>query len=445
MFTPSDLAQLEARGISLEKAEKQLQSFATGFPELDIVSAASVGNGVLNPTEADIDMYVKAWQDYLDEGHTVLKFVPASGAASRMFKDLFEYLETGEKTSFIEKFLAGKDHFAFGPQLQGLTEQAAVQHLLKDMNYGNLPKGLLLFHSYEDGPRTPALEHLVEGAMYAASKGNVNIHFTVSHEHLPLFQAHLAENIAAYEEKLGVKFHITYSEQKPSTDTLAANPDGTPFRTAEGKLLFRPGGHGALIENLNEQEADVIFIKNIDNVVPDCLKGDTVRYKQLLAGVLVTEQKKVFEKLQDPNLTAQECEKLCRPLRVCGVVKNTGEPGGGPFLVREEDGDLSCQILESSQISDPKLMQQATHFNPVDLVCATRDAEGKPYHLPDFVDEKTGFISHKSKDGKELLALELPGLWNGAMSRWNTIFVEVPVSTFNPVKTVNDLLRPEHQ
>ncbi len=445
MFTPSDLAQLQARGISEEKALKQLQSFATGFPELDIVSAASVGNGVLNPTEEEIDAYVKAWQDYLNEGHTVLKFVPASGAASRMFKDLFEYLETGERTKFIDKFLTEKEHFAFASQLAGLDEQAAVSHLLKDMNYGNLPKGLLLFHSYEDGARTPALEHLVEGAMYAASKGEVNIHFTVSHEHLPLFQAHLAEYQAAYEAKLGVKFHISYSEQKPSTDTLAANPDGTPFRTTDGKLLFRPGGHGALIENLNEQEADVIFIKNIDNVVPDRLKGDTVRYKQLLAGVLVTEQKKIFEQLQDPTLTADQKAKLQRPLRVCGVVKNTGEPGGGPFLVREEDGTISCQILESSQISDPALMQQATHFNPVDLVCATRDAEGKAYYLPNFVDEKTGFISHKSKDGKELLALELPGLWNGAMSRWNTIFVEVPVSTFNPVKTVNDLLRAEHQ
>jgi hypothetical protein len=445
MFTSSDLAQLEARGISVEKAEKQLYSFANGFPELEIVSAASVGNGVLTPTEEEVDIYVKAWQDYLDEGHTVLKFVPASGAASRMFKDLFEYLETGVKTQFIEKFLCEKEHFAFAPQLVGLDEQAAVSFLLKDMNYGNLPKGLLLFHSYENGARTPALEHLVEGAMYAASKGKVNIHFTVSHEHLPLFQAHLAEHQAAYEEKLGVKFHISYSEQKPSTDTLAANPDGTPFRTADGQLLFRPGGHGALIENLNEQEADVIFIKNIDNVVPDRLKGDTVRYKQLLAGVLVTEQKKIFEQLQDPTLTAEQKAKLQRPLRVCGVVRNTGEPGGGPFLVREVDGSISCQILESSQISDPALMQQATHFNPVDLVCATRDVEGKPYYLPDFVDEKTGFISHKSKDGKELLALELPGLWNGAMSRWNTIFVEVPISTFNPVKTVNDLLRPEHQ
>jgi len=445
MFTPSDIAQLGKRGISVEKAEKQLQSFATGFPELDIVSAASVGNGVLNPSEEEINMYVKAWQDYLDEGHTVLKFVPASGAASRMFKDLFEYLETGKKNKFIEKFLAEKDNFAFGEQLTGLDEQAAVSHLLKDMNYGNLPKGLLLFHSYQDGARTPALEHLVEGAMYASSKGEVNIHFTVSHEHLPLFQAHIAEHQAAYEAKLGVKFHISYSEQKPSTDTLAANPDGTPFRTSNGQLLFRPGGHGALIENLNEQDADIIFIKNIDNVVPDRLKSDTVRYKQLLAGVLVTEQKRIFAELQNPYLPADERVRLTRPLRVCGVVKNTGEPGGGPFIVREADGTLSCQILESSQISNPALMQQATHFNPVDLVCATRDADGKPYHLPDFVDENTGFISHKSKDGKELLALELPGLWNGAMSRWNTIFVEVPISTFNPVKTVNDLLRPEHQ
>lgn len=445
MFTPSDLAQLEARGISVEKAEKQLQSFETGFPELEIVSAASVGNGILAPKEEEIDAYVAAWQEYLDEGHIVLKFVPASGAASRMFKDLFEYLETGTKTAFIEKFLAEKDKFAFAPELAGKDEQESVAYLLHEMNYGNLPKGLLLFHSYDNEARTPALEHLVEGAMYAASKGEVNIHFTVSHEHLPLFRAHLAEHQAAYENKLGVKFHISYSEQKPSTDTIAAHPDGSPFRTTDGKLLFRPGGHGALIENLNEQEADVIFIKNIDNVVPDRLKGDTVRYKQLLAGVLVTEQKKVFEKLQDPNLSVEDKAKLQRPLRVCGVVKNTGEPGGGPFLVREADGSISCQILESSQIADPALMQQATHFNPVDLVCATRDAEGKAYYLPDFVDEKTGFISHKSKDGKELLALELPGLWNGAMSRWNTIFVEVPVSTFNPVKTVNDLLRDEHQ
>ena len=226
---------------------------------------------------------------------------------------------------------------------------------------------------------------------------------------------------------------------------MAANPDGTPFRTADGKLLFRPGGHGALIENLNEQDADIVFIKNIDNVVPDRLKGSTVEFKQLLAGVLVTEQKRVFEALRQPGLSAEERERLNRPIRVCGVVRNTGEPGGGPFRVREADGSISNQILESVQIPDKELMAKSKYFNPVDLVCAIKDYEGKPFDLLKFVDPKTGFISQKSKDGRDLLALELPGLWNGAMSKWNTIFVEVPVSTFNPVKTVNDLLREQHQ
>ena len=484
MFTQSDLAQLGARGISVEKAEKQLQAFATGFPELDIISAASVGNGVLNPSEEEIDAYVKAWQDYLNEGHTVLKFVPASGAASRMFKNLFEYLEDGKKTDFIEKFLAEKDRFAFGPQLANLDEQAAVSHLLKDMNYGNLPKGLLLFHAYEDAPRTPALEHLVEGAMYASSKGEVNIHFTVSHEHLPLFQAHIAPHQAAYEEKLGVKFHISYSEQKPSTDTVAANPDGTPFRNEDGSLLFRPGGHGALIENLNEIDADVIFVKNIDNVVPDRLKPETTEWKQVIAGILISLQKKAFEylelldsgnythdqlveiarfvkndlccvksdlkELEDAELVIYLKKKLNRPMRVAGVVKNVGEPGGGPFLAYNQDGTYSLQILESSQIDKKnetymKYFTEGTHFNPVDLVCATKYYKGNAFYLPDYVVRTTGFISQKSKNGKDLQALELPGLWNGSMSDWNTIFVEVPLGTFNPVKTVNDLLREQHQ
>ncbi len=444
MFTDTDLAQLKAHGISEEKAEQQMECFKRGFPALDIISPASVGDGIMRLTEEETEEYIRIWQEYLDEGHKILKFVPASGAASRMFKDLFAYLNTGEDTPFVEQFLSHKDEFAFGPQLVGYEGKAAVSHLLNDMGYGHLPKGLLLFHSYNDGVRTPALEHLVEGALYASSKGEVNLHFTVSHEHLELFRKHIEEHQEEYEKRYGVHYHVSFSEQKPSTDTLAANPDGTPFRQEDGSLLFRPGGHGALIENLNEQEADVIFIKNIDNVVPDRLKGDTVRYKQLLAGVLIREQKRVFERLKDPTLSEEEKERLSRPIRVCGVVRNTGEPGGGPFLVREKDGSISRQILESSQINDPELMKKATHFNPVDLVCATRDVNGKPYYLPDFVDNNTGFISHKSKDGKELLALELPGLWNGAMSKWHTLFVEVPVSTFNPVKTVNDLLRPMH-
>ena len=450
-FSAQDLEQLQARGISVEKAEAQLECFRNGFPELDIVAPASTKKGILAPKRAEQEEYIAAWQQYLAEGHKILKFVPASGAASRMFKNLFQYLEDGIETPFIQEFLAHKDCFAFGPQLAGKEGQEAVRYLLNDMHYGDLPKGLLLFHKYRDGARTPALEHLVEGALYCAEpamngeKPTVYLHFTVSHDHLPLFRQHIAENLPKFEEKYNVKYDVTFSEQLPSTDTIAANPDGTPFRTKDGKLLFRPGGHGALIENLNQQDADIVFIKNIDNVVPDRLKKDTIRYKQILAGVLVTEQKRIFEALKDPNLSDEERAKLNRPIRVCGVVKNTGEPGGGPFLVREADGSISCQILESTQISDPELMKQSTHFNPVDLVCAIRDYEGKPFDLPKYVDPQTGFISNKSKDGKELLALELPGLWNGAMSRWNTIFVEVPVSTFNPVKTVNDLLREQHQ
>ena len=450
-FTSQDLEQLQAHGISVEKAEAQLECFKNGFPQLDIVAPASTKKGILAPKRAEQEDYIAAWQQYLAEGHKILKFVPASGAASRMFKNLFQYLEDGIETPFIQDFLAHKDEFAFGPQLAGKEGQEAVRYLLQDMKYGDLPKGLLLFHKYRDGARTPALEHLVEGALYCAApakegeKPTVYLHFTVSHDHLPLFRQHIADNLKKFEEKYNVKYDVTFSEQMPSTDTLAANPDGTPFRTKDGKLLFRPGGHGALIENLNQQDADIVFIKNIDNVVPDRLKKDTIRYKQILAGVLVTEQKRVFEALKNPNLSEEERAMLNRPIRVCGVVKNTGEPGGGPFLVREADGSISCQILESTQISDPELMKQSTHFNPVDLVCAIRDYEGKPFDLPKYVDPQTGFISNKSKDGKELLALELPGLWNGAMSRWNTIFVEVPVSTFNPVKTVNDLLREQHQ
>jgi hypothetical protein len=321
-------------------------------------------------------------------------------------------------------------------------------------------------------------EHLVEGALYAASNGEAHVHFTVSHEHMQFFRQKVADKADGYAKKFGVKYDITFSEQKPSTDTVAANPDNTPFREADGSLLFRPGGHGALIENLNEIDADVIFIKNIDNVVPDRLKPETVEWKQVIAGVLVSLQEKAFaylrqldgtptaEQLAEMAQFVEQClcvrpkgqkvdaaylrRKLNRPMRVCGVVKNVGEPGGGPFLTYNQDGTVSLQILESSQIDTNneaymKMFTQGTHFNPVDLVCAVKDYQGKPFHLPDFIDKSTGFISSKSKGGRELKALELPGLWNGAMSDWSTIFVEVPLGTFNPVKTVNDLLREQHQ
>ena len=352
------------------------------------------------------------------------------------------------------------------------------------LNYGQLPKGMLLFHKYADGSRTPMEEHLVEGAMYAASAGKANVHFTVSHEHMGYFKQKVAEKAEGYEKKFGVKFDISFSEQKPSTDTVAANPDNTPFRNSDGSLLFRPGGHGALIENLNEISADIIFVKNIDNVVPDRLKPETVEWKQVIAGVLISLQKKVFEylelldsgkytheqlvdiarfvkrelccvksdlkDLEDAELVIYLKKKLNRPIRVAGVVKNVGEPGGGPFLAYNQDGTYSLQILESSQIDKNnetymKYFTEGTHFNPVDLVCAVKDYKGNAFNLPDYVDRTTGFISSKSKNGKELKALELPGLWNGAMSDWNTVFVEVPLGTFNPVKTVNDLLREQHQ
>lgn len=475
MFTKTDLSQLAERGISEAKAKVQMQCFKTGFPALSIVAASALGKGIMKPSAAEEEGYLNDWAAYLNGDHTILKFVPASGAASRMFKDLFEYLETGKETPFIEKFLGNLEYFAFYPELihkAGVDAEGKqiVDTLLNKMNYGKLPKGLLLFHSYPDGARTPALEHMVEGAMYAKNaKNEVNLHFTVSHEHLALFEEHIKGHVRQYEDKYGVKYNISFSEQKPSTDTLAADKKGLPFRTKDGKLLFRPGGHGALIENLGEQEADIVFIKNIDNVVPDRLKEPTVRYKRLLAGILVNKQAKAFRYLRDLDrgtanlkemktflnnelsvqLAKYDSESmravLNRPIRVCGMVKNEGEPGGGPFLVKEADGRIQNQILESSQIEDKKLMAKATHFNPVDLVCGIRDYQGNRFDLPKFVDPKTGFISQKSKDGKELQALELPGLWNGAMANWNTIFVEVPIETFNPVKTVNDLLREQHQ
>lgn len=501
-----DLKQIAARGISEQQIEHQLEQIKNGFPFLKLEGAAAIGKGIVAPTEDEVKNYVKAWNDYKTEGHKIVKFVPASGAASRMFKNMFAFLNAPydvPTTDFEKQFFENIKKFAFRSALCGKCHEnegkgimkligegnykAVVANLLesKGLNYGQLPKGLLLFHEYSaDEVRTPMEEHLVEAALYASSNGEANVHFTVSHDHLELFKQKVAEKADFYAEKFGVKYNISFSEQKPSTDTIAANPDNTPFRNEDGSLLFRPGGHGALIENLNEIDADVVFVKNIDNVVPDRLKEDTVTYKQVIAGILVTLQKKAFEylkvldsgqynhdkleeiirfvqrdlccrksdikELEDADLVIYLRKKLNRPMRVCGVVKNVGEPGGGPFLTYNSDGTVSLQILESSQIDTNneeymKMFTQGTHFNPVDLVCATKNYKGEPFDLPKYVDPSTGFISSKSKNGKDLKALELPGLWNGAMSDWNTVFVEVPLSTFNPVKTVNDLLRDQHQ
>lgn len=501
MLNTNDEITLQKRGISQQQIEEQLNYFKTGFPFLEIRSIASIGNGILKLSDDEKGNYLSNWESYLNSHATVLKFVPASGAASRMFKDLFEFIEkeNNAPTSDFEKYFFTKiEEFAFYNDLNSVCEKnegksiseliknnqykAIVENLLleKGLNYGALPKGLLKFHSYTDEKRTPMQEHLVEGALYAQNKTNqVNIHFTVSKEHRNLFEKHLTECKTEYEKNLGVTFNVGFSEQKPSTDTVAADAENNPFRE-DGELLFRPGGHGALIANLNDIDSDVIFIKNIDNVVPDSMKEETVKYKKLIAGILIHLQKQTFaylKELENENISdaklaviAQFCEaklnncpkdnilknkelrryligKLNRPIRVCGMVKNVGEPGGGPFITLNADGTYSPQILESSQISkeNKEIMMKSTHFNPVDLVCAVKDYHGKKFNLLNFVDKNTGFISSKSKSGKELKALELPGLWNGAMSHWNTIFVEVPIETFNPVKTVNDLLRKEHQ
>ena len=505
MLSETDRKQIADRGISEEQVINQLHQIKEGFPFLKLEAAASVEKGIMALGEDAISHFVQAWTDYKAQGRKVGKFVPASGAASRMFKNMFSFLNADYSeptTDFEKEYFAHIRDFAFrealceqckkneGKCIKELMAEgnykAIVANMLeaKGLNYGQLPKGLLLFHNYEDGPRTPMEEHLVEAALYASSNGEANVHFTVSHDHLELFKKKVAEKADKYAEAYNVKYNISFSEQKPSTDTVAANPDYTPFRNEDGSLLFRPGGHGALIENLNDLDADVVFIKNIDNVVPDRLKDATVRFKNIIAGVLVELQKQAFEylelldsgaythekieemirfvqhelccrkadvkELEDAELVNYLYKKLNRPMRVCGVVKNVGEPGGGPFLAYNQDGTVSLQILESTQIdkNNPeylKMFTEGTHFNPVDLVCAVKDYKGNAFDLPQYVDKQTGFISSKSKGGKELLALELPGLWNGAMSDWNTIFVEVPLETFNPVKTVNDLLRPQHQ
>ena len=502
-LSEKDLQQIAAKGITPEKLEQQLGEFKTGFPFLRLEGPAAIGNGIVAPDAEEVKKYVETWNSYKAEGKKIVKFVPASGAASRMFKDMFAFVDAEydvPTTDFEKKYFDNIEKFAFYDALDELLTKeqgkgikaliaegnykAVAAGMLKGLNYGQLPKGMLLFHKYEEGARTPMEEHLVEGALYAASNGEAHVHFTVSHEHLDFFKQKVADKAEGYEKKFGIKYDITFSEQKPSTDTVAANPDGTPFRNEDGSLLFRPGGHGALIENLNEIDADVIFVKNIDNVVPDRLKPETVEWKQVIAGILVTLQKKAFEylevldggkydheklveiarfvkhelccvkadlkELEDAELVIYLKNKLNRPMRVAGVVKNVGEPGGGPFLAYNQDGTYSLQILESSQIDKKneqymKYFTEGTHFNPVDLVCAVKDYKGNTFNLPEFVDRTTGFISSKSKNGKELQALELPGLWNGAMSDWNTIFVEVPLGTFNPVKTVNDLLREQHQ
>jgi hypothetical protein len=507
MWNENDKKLMAAKGITESVIEAQLKRFETGFPWLKLESAATVGKGIMRLDAKQQAQCIKLWKEFQGGGASIEKFQPASGAASRMFKNLFAFINEGKsapETDFERQFFDGITQFAFYPQLNKtcvtlyknnvseLVEAGRYADVLRalllpeGMNYGSLPKGLLRFHRTTAGSvHTPLEEHLEEGAQYAADCDRcVRIHFTVSPEHRSGFERLIKSKVPLMEKVWGVKYDITLSEQKASTDTIAVNMDNTPYRDANGNLLFRPAGHGALLENLNERDADVVFIKNVDNVVPLRLRSVSTRFKKIIGGYLVQVQqqlKKYLEMLDKGNVKAGDLkamlryarqtlciideatdtmdndalaawlrDKFNRPIRVCGVVPNEGEPGGGPYLAYNADGSASPQILESAQINpdDPaavEMMKGGTHFNPVDLVCYIKDYKGIKFDLRKFVDVETGFISVKSKDGVDIKALELPGLWNGSMSNWNTVFVEVPIDTFNPVKTVNDLLRRAHQ
>ncbi|MFR9672049.1 MAG: DUF4301 family protein, partial [Rikenellaceae bacterium] len=443
MFSTKDLEQIEAHNLTIAGVAKQIENFESGFPFLNIARAARVGDGIKAMSESEIDAAIELYEAQA-KSRSVVKFVPASGAATRMFKELFEFVNDDKRGAGIDKLLDNIEKFAFWAELKALLSEGATDKekvaaiITKGLEYGSKPKALVSFHGYEDGARKAVEEHLVEGALYAAADGVARIHFTVSPEHLSGFEAIIAEREAYYAEKFGVKYEISYSTQRSSTDTIAVNPDNTPFRTEGGELLFRPAGHGALIANIADIDADLIFVKTIDNVTTDALRGDTVKYKRALAGLLLDLQGRCFDylnsiergefemqevakfimdglmyKLPESYTVADLVAILDRPIRVCGMVRNEGEPGGGPFWVAAEDGSQSLQIAESSQISPSQisLMKEATHFNPVDLVCGVRNLRGERFDLSKYVDESTGFISEKSSGGRYLRAQELPGLW----------------------------------
>ena len=474
-------AQIDARGISAETFETQLKNFETGFPYLTIEAAATPAKGIKVLSEDEQAKYIAAADAFAGN---VCKFVPASGAATRMFKDLFEAadaLKAGEKL----KEGSPAAQFVENITLFPVFDAQNILNLTlypKAWNYGSMPKGLIQFHKYENENRTPFEEHLVEGALYAKDKnGDVRMVVTVSVEHQKGFEELYAQVKEKYEQRFGCKYHVTFTNQQPSTDIVAVDMENKPFTKDDGSLLFRPGGHGALLANLNDIDADVLVIKNIDNVVKESLLDETIRWKKILVGMATELQAKVFGYLKQldeqgdavsaelvaeikefmekefcvsvPQTGAELVkvlrEKLDRPVRICGMVKNEGEPGGGPYVILGEDGTTSLQILEAAQIDKNnskamEAMKGATHFNPVDLVCAVKNYKGEKYDLSKHTDPKTGFISEKSFQGRALKAQELPGLWNGAMSDWNTQFVETPLITFNPVKTVLDLLREQH-
>ncbi|MBS3732811.1 MAG: DUF4301 family protein [Desulfobacterales bacterium] len=517
-LTSSDLARIQAHGLDVAEVEKQVGIFEKGAPYVNLDRPCTVGDGIKRLSDPDLAEYIRMYEHAAGR-REVTKFVPASGAATRMFRALLKIANDHEKIEYdaiaalagkkdgdyaeVRTFMDNIERFAFyeslrsrmkydGYNLEELRRKGDFTQIIdyvltdKGLGYASKPKGLIQFHKDKSGARTAFEEHLVEAAAYVKDrKGICRLHFTVSPEHRAGFEGLLRRVEGDYESANGIKYDVDFSEQSMSTDTIAVDMENRPFRDPEGNLVFRPGGHGALIGNLNRLAGDVIFIKNVDNVVPDRLKDETHRWKKVLGGYLVMIEEKIREMLdriagEDAGQSDIEAaaafvknelcigmpehlenappeeqrpflkERLQRPLRVCGMVPSTGEPGGGPFWVKDREGGTSIQIVENAQIDpgDPDqqaILKRLTHFNPVDIVASVRERSGNPYDLHQYVDHEAVFISVKSRDGRDLKALEHPGLWNGGMAKWNTIFVEVPLITFNPVKTVNDLLRDEHQ
>lgn len=512
-LSKKDTAQIEAHGLTVGQVKKQQQFFVRGQLHTLLEKPAVAEDGIAR-FQAYESQQLVAYFDKKKHLYNLLKFVPASGAATRMFKALTEFVNQFDpdtqtfneyvnknKAHALKTFQVGMEKLPFyAPAIRQLKEKHAdydersedekmvlfINHLLAPdgYNFQNLPKGLVPFHRYKNHLATPFEEHFFEAALYVKNNGTAALHFTISENHLQLFENHLEKIQKIVSEKTETRFEVSFSFQKKSTDTLAVSMDNTPFRDQSGGLAFRPGGHGALIENLNERTEHLIFIQNIDNVVVHQLEKEVSFYKKMLGGLLMKLQKQSFAYLKDLDNPVDEPKlgaikkfladelniclpadfnkytfenkvafiqaKLSRPIRVCGMVRNEGEPGGGPFWVKDEAGNLSLQIVESAQVNKKnkqqgKILKSATHFNPVDIVCGVYDYRGNKFDLTRFVDENAVFIAEKSIGGQPVKALELPGLWNGGMAHWNTVFVEVPLITFNPVKTVNDLFKPAHQ
>lgn len=514
-FTDNDLQQIKAKGLTLKDVESQIALFQSGIPFTNITEAATIGNGILALDEEFIENTIAHFESKKND-LSLVKFVPASGAATRMFKFLFQFVnEYNSKTesinSYINKnklkglssFLEGLEKFPFydevleklasrGIHFEDLSTSEKAWYFARTMleedelNFGDSPKGLLPFHKYKNHHISSAFEeHLYEAALYACYRNKADLHFTITERHKDKFDEEFQRIKDDVEKITGVSFNISFSYQQQSTDTIAVTLKDKPLRADDGTLLFRPSGHGALLKNLNELDADIIFIKNIDNVVVKRCRDEVAKHKKILAGILIKLQTKTFaflrdlenkinsedelteisefltrelnvkishefEKYSDQNKIEYLRQKLNRPIRICGMVKNEGEPGGGPFWVKDQSSNQSLQIVESAQInqkdkSQMEILKNATHFNPVDLVCGVKNYKGEKFDLENYVDPSAAFITMKTKAGKDLKALELPGLWNGSMAFWTTIFVEVPIITFNPVKTVNDLLKAPHQ